>query len=32
MTSDDSLWGVPCSSGLKRNANIFITGTREQLL
>ena len=32
MTSDDSIWGVPCPSDLKRNKNIFITGASEQLL
>jgi hypothetical protein len=32
MTSDDSIWGVPCPSDLKRNENIFITGASEQLI
>jgi len=28
MTTDDSIWGVPCPSDLKRNENIFITGAQ----
>src|ERR1700685_828778 len=32
MTSDDSIWGVPCPSDLKRNANIFITGASKQVI
>jgi len=26
MTTDDSIWGVPCPSDLKRNKNVFIIG------
>jgi hypothetical protein len=26
MTSDNSIWGVPCPSDLKRNTSIFIVG------
>jgi len=32
MTRDDSTWGVPCPSDLKRNQNIFVTGASEQLI
>jgi len=28
MTSDDSIWGVPCPSDLKRNKNILIIGAQ----
>jgi hypothetical protein len=26
MTNEDSIWGVPCPSDLKRNQNVFIIG------
>jgi hypothetical protein len=32
MTTDDSIWGVPCPSDLKRNENVFIIGATEQLI
>jgi hypothetical protein len=32
MTSDDSIWGVPCPSDLKRSENVFIIGATEQLI
>jgi hypothetical protein len=28
VTSDESIWGIPCSSDLKRNKNIFIIGAQ----
>jgi len=28
MTSDDSIWGVPCASDLKCSKNIFIIGAQ----
>ena len=28
MTTDDSIWGAPCPSDLKRNKSIFIIGAQ----
>ena len=28
MTTDDSIWGIPCPLDLKRNENIFIIGAK----
>jgi hypothetical protein len=32
MTSDNSIWGIPCPSDLKHNENVFIVSATEQLI